>query len=146
MSILECPECEGIDFAAVRTSRDAKGQPIRERRCRDCGTKVVTVEVPVDATFGALAEAIRDAARFRNRRKFGYKADGSGRRPVSRWVRSSTEVISEGQESRGPAARELRSQGLTYQQIADRLGISKHTVYEHCHGRAKPWSPEEEVA
>jgi hypothetical protein len=47
---IECPGCGCRDFRTRRTNpRDGRIQ--REKYCRHCGRKIVTVEKPLDGTY-----------------------------------------------------------------------------------------------
>jgi hypothetical protein len=40
----ECPECGSTDTRVFNTGRDLDDRPLRDRRCRDCGYRGVTLE------------------------------------------------------------------------------------------------------
>ena len=47
---LECPECGGTDLAVMQTGKraDFGGSQWRRRRCKDCGERIHTYELPGD--------------------------------------------------------------------------------------------------
>lgn len=44
---LVCRSCGCRHFEVVRTVRQSEGRIKRERRCRNCGRRMVTMEAPV---------------------------------------------------------------------------------------------------
>lgn len=69
-----CPECGSRKTKTQSTGFSDEGHRLRRRRCLECGApSFLTVEVPVDATWGELETSYRLHQREYYRKRQGYQ-------------------------------------------------------------------------
>ena len=74
VSGVECPECGSVRTRTLATGRTDDGIRLRRRRCIDCyAVSFLTVEVPIEATWGELDTDYKLRQRDYSRRKQGYQ-------------------------------------------------------------------------
>lgn len=73
-----CPECGSRKTKTQSTGFSDEGHRLRRRRCTECGApSFVTVEVPVEATWGELETSHRLMQRDYFRRRQHYQGQTS---------------------------------------------------------------------
>lgn len=77
------PSCGAPLGKSLLSGRDTKGRPLRNRRCDNCGRRVVTVEMVVPAKFSEVDDYhFRIAARAK-RERYGWTEQGARKTPRS---------------------------------------------------------------